>query len=134
MMWTACSFESSFNGSSDWIETLVFVFGICCACLCFCPVFLRSCFIFCFICFCSVGVTVLDRFVLSFSWLFGFHTLFFSKQLVINSYMPPYYNIIGFSAAIHLNKFLKWYETGTRAVLNISIGTLLTRGFIFYVH
>jgi hypothetical protein len=42
----------------------------------------------------------------------------FSKQLVINSYMPPYYNIIGFSAAIHLNKFLKWYETGTRAVLN----------------
>ena len=52
--------------------------------------------VFCFICFCLVGVAVFDRFVLSFSLLFGFHTLFFSKQLVINYYMPFYHNIIGY--------------------------------------
>jgi hypothetical protein len=33
-----------------------------------------------------VRVTVLVRIVLSFSLVFGFHTLFFSKHLVINSY------------------------------------------------
>ena len=71
---------------------------LCCACLCFYLVFFRYCFVFCFICFCLVGVALLDRFMLSFSLLFGFHTLFFSKQLATssNSYMPFYHNIIGF--------------------------------------
>ena len=48
--------------------------------------FYRSCFVFCFICVFFVRVTVLVRIVLSFSLAFGFHTLFFSKHLVINSY------------------------------------------------
>ena len=56
----------------------------------------RSYFVFYFICFCLVGVALLVRVVLSFSCLLGFHTPFFSKELVINSYMPFHHNIIGF--------------------------------------
>jgi hypothetical protein len=44
----------------------------------------------------SSVILLLPLFVLSFSWLWFWYSFFFSKQLVINSYMPFYHNIIGF--------------------------------------
>jgi hypothetical protein len=83
--------------------------------LVFFPVFFRSCFVFSFICFllggCCGAWPVCVVFYLFFAWwvlrcLTGlcclsldflvFILFFFSKQLVINSYMPFYHNIIGF--------------------------------------
>ena len=71
-----------------------FVFGICCDCLCFCPVFFSV--LFCIL-FLSDFVWWVLRCLtgLSFSWLFGFHALF-CLEAAINSYMPFYHNIIGF--------------------------------------
>jgi hypothetical protein len=51
---------------------------------CFSRVCFLSCFVFCFICFSLVGVVVLDQFVLSFSWLFRFHTLFVSVTVFLS--------------------------------------------------
>ena len=59
--------------------------------------YFRSCFVSCFICFCLAGVVLLDRFCVVFLFTFWFaYSFVFSKQLVINSYMPFYHNILGF--------------------------------------
>ena len=51
-----------------------------------CPVFFIGLVLYFVLYGFFVRVTVLVRIVLSFSLVFGFHTLFFSKHLVINSY------------------------------------------------
>ena len=71
-----------------------FVFGICCACMCFCPVFFFGFVLYLvFILFCLVGVALLDRFV--FLWLFGFHTLLsLSSHRFLYAILPQHYRIL----------------------------------------
>ena len=71
-----------------------FVFGICCDCLCICPVFFSV--LFC--------ILLLSYFVwwvlrcltgLSFSWLFGFHTLLsLSSHRFLYAILPQHYRIL----------------------------------------
>ena len=92
----SCSSESSFNGSSDWIETLVLCLGFVVIACVFVQVFFLFCFVFCFylILFggCCAAWPVCVVFLLTFWFSYSFLSL--SSYIFLYAILPQHYMIL----------------------------------------